>query len=89
MFGYSILRSSLGNPYFTDLFESLKKFDVPILIIHGDDDQVVPIGISGLLSARLVKGATLKIYSGASHGLCTTHKDQINQDLLEFIKTQD
>jgi non-heme chloroperoxidase len=73
----------------TDFAEDLKKFDVPILIIHGDDDQVVPIGISGLLSARLVKGATLKIYSGASHGLCTTHKDQINQDLLEFIKTQD
>jgi non-heme chloroperoxidase len=73
----------------TDFTEDLKKFDVPTLIIHGDDDQIVPIGISGLLSARLVKGATLKIYSGASHGLCTTHKDQINQDLLEFIKTQD
>jgi non-heme chloroperoxidase len=73
----------------TDFTEDLKKFDVPTLIIHGDDDQIVPIGISGLLSARLVKGATLKIYSGASHGLCTTHKDQVNQDLLEFIKTQD
>jgi non-heme chloroperoxidase len=73
----------------TDFTEDLKKFDVPTLIIHGDDDQIVPIGISGLLSARLVKGATLKIYSGASHGLCTTHKDQVNQDLLEFMKTQD
>jgi non-heme chloroperoxidase len=73
----------------TDFTEDLKKFDVPTLIIHGDDDQIVPIGISGLLSARLVEGATLKIYSGGSHGLCTTHKDQINQDLLEFIKTQD
>jgi non-heme chloroperoxidase len=73
----------------TDFTEDLKKFDVPTLIIHGDDDQIVPIGISGLLSARLVKGATLKIYSGASHGLCTTHKDQVNQDLLEFIRTQD
>ena len=73
----------------TDFTEDLKKFDVPTLIIHGDDNQIVPIGISGLLSARLVKGATLKIYSGASHGLCTTHKDQVNQDLLEFIKTQD
>jgi non-heme chloroperoxidase len=73
----------------TDFTEDLKKFDVPTLIILGDDDQIVPIGISGLLSARLVKGATLKIYSGASHGLCTTHKDQVNQDLLEFIKTQD
>jgi len=73
----------------TDFTEDLKKFDVPTLIIHGDDDQIVPIGISGLLSARLVEGATLKIYSGASHGLCTTHKDQVNQDLLEFMKTQD
>jgi non-heme chloroperoxidase len=73
----------------TDFTEDLKKFDVPTLIIHGDDDQIVPIGISGLLSARLVKGATLKIYSGASHGLCTTHKDQSSQDLLEFIRTQD
>ena len=73
----------------TDFTEDLKKFDVPTLIIHGDDDQIVPIGISGLLSARLVKGATLKIYSGASHGLCTTHKDQVNQDLLEFVRTQD
>ncbi len=73
----------------TDFTEDLKKFDVPTLIIHGDDDQIVPIGISGLLSVKLVKGARLKIYSGASHGLCTTHKDQVNQDLLEFIKTQD
>ena len=72
----------------TDFTEDLKKFDVPTLIIHGDDDQIVPIGISGLLSARLVKGATLKIYPGASHGLCTTHKDQVNKDLLEFIQTQ-
>ena len=73
----------------TDFTEDLKEFDVPTLIIHGDDDQIVPIGISGPLSARLVEGATLKIYSGASHGLCTTHKDQVNQDLLEFIRTQD
>ena len=73
----------------TDFTEDLKEFDVPTLIFHGDDDQIVPIGISGPLSARLVEGATLKIYSGGSHGLCTTHKDQINQDLLEFIKTQD
>jgi non-heme chloroperoxidase len=72
----------------TDFTEDLQKFDVPTLIIHGDDDQIVPIGISGLPSATLVKGATLKIYPGASHGLCTTHKDQVNKDLLEFIQTQ-
>jgi non-heme chloroperoxidase len=73
----------------TDFAEDLKKFDVPTLIIHGDDDQIVPIGASALPSAKLVKGATLNIYRGASHGLCTTHKDQVNKDLLEFIKAQD
>jgi non-heme chloroperoxidase len=73
----------------TDFTEDLKKFDVPTLIIHGDDDQIVPIANSALLAAKLVKEATLKIYLGASHGLCTTHKDQVNQDLLEFIQTQD
>jgi non-heme chloroperoxidase len=70
----------------TDQTEDLKKFDVPTLIIHGDDDQIVPIADSALLSAKLVKHATLKIYQGAPHGLCTTHKDQINADLLQFIK---
>jgi non-heme chloroperoxidase len=70
----------------TDQTEDLKKFDVPTLIMHGDDDQIVPIGGSALPSAKLVKNATLKIYKGAPHGLCTTHKDQINADLLEFIK---
>jgi non-heme chloroperoxidase len=71
----------------TDQTEDLKKFDVPTLILHGDDDQMVPIGNSALLSAKLVKGSTLKIYKGASHGLCTTHKDQINEDLLAFFKS--
>ena len=71
----------------TDLTEDLKKIDVPTLVLHGDDDQIVPIGSSALLSAKLVKNAKLKIYPGASHGLCTTHKDQINQDLLEFIQS--
>ena len=71
----------------TDLTEDLKKFDVPTLILHGDDDQIVPIGASAMLSKKLVKNATLKIYKGAPHGLCTTHKDQVNADLLAFIQT--
>jgi non-heme chloroperoxidase len=70
----------------TDHTEDLKKFDVPTLILHGDDDQIVPIEASALLSAKIVKGATLKIYKGASHGMCTTHKDQVNADLLAFLK---
>jgi len=64
----------------------LQKFDVPTLILHGDDDQIVPIGASALLSSKLVKGATLKIVPGAPHGLCSTHKDQVNADLLAFLK---
>jgi len=59
---------------------------VPTLIIHGDDDQIVPIADSSMLSAKLVKGANLKIYPGAPHGLCSTHKNQVNEDLLAFIK---
>ncbi|HEX5863674.1 MAG TPA: alpha/beta hydrolase [Casimicrobiaceae bacterium] len=70
----------------TDLTEDLKMFDVPTLILHGDDDQIVPIADSALLSAKIVKGATLKVYKGAPHGMCTTHKDQVNEDLLTFIK---
>jgi non-heme chloroperoxidase len=70
----------------TDFTEDLKKFDVPTLILHGDDDQIVPIGDSALLSSKLVKGATLKIYPGASHGLCSTLKDKVNGDLLAFIE---
>ena len=71
----------------TDFTEDLKKFDVPTLIIHGDDDQIVPIGAAALRSARLVKNATLTIYAGAPHGLADTHKDQLNADLLAFLKT--
>jgi len=71
----------------TDQTEDLKKIDVPTLILHGDDDQIVPIGNSALLSAKLIKNAKLKIYKGAPHGLCTTHKDTVNADLLEFIKS--
>jgi non-heme chloroperoxidase len=70
----------------TDFTEDLKKFDVPTLIIHGDDDQIVPIEAAALLSAKLVKNATLKVYPGAPHGLADTHKDQLNADLLAFIK---
>lgn len=70
----------------TDLTEDLKKFDVPTLIMHGDDDQIVPIGASALLASKIVKGSTLKIYPGLPHGMCSTHKDLINADLLAFIK---
>jgi len=70
----------------TDLTEDLKKIDVPTLIVHGDDDQIVPIGASALLSAKIVKEATLKIYEGAGHGLPTTLKDRLNADLLEFCR---
>ena len=71
----------------TDLTEDLKKIDVPTLIMHGDDDQIVPIADSALLSSKIVKGAKLKVYKGAPHGLCTTMKDQINEDLLAFLKS--
>ena len=70
----------------TDFTEDLTKFDVPTLIIHGDDDQIVPIGAAGLSSSKLVKNAILKIYKGAPHGLAYTHKDKLNADLLSFIK---
>jgi non-heme chloroperoxidase len=70
----------------TDLTEDLKKFDVPTLVVHGDDDQIVPIADSALRSAKIVKKASLKVYAGAPHGLTTTHKDQLNDDLLAFIK---
>ncbi|MGB8012585.1 MAG: alpha/beta hydrolase [Terriglobales bacterium] len=70
----------------TDFTEDLKKIDVPTLILHGDDDQIVPIGASALLSSKLVKGATLKVYPGLPHGMCSTHKNQINEDLLAFFK---
>ena len=70
----------------TDFNEDLKKFDIPTLILHGDDDQTVPIEVTGLLAAKLVKGATLKVISGGSHGICSTHKDQVNAELLSFIQ---
>ena len=70
----------------TDCTEDLKKFDVPTFIMHGDDDQIVPIGASALLSSKIVKNATLKVYPGFPHGMCSTHKDVINEDLLAFLK---
>jgi non-heme chloroperoxidase len=69
----------------TDTTEDLKRFDIPTLILHGDDDQIVPIGASATLSSKLVKGAKLKVYKGAPHGMCTTLKDEINADLYAFL----
>jgi non-heme chloroperoxidase len=71
----------------TDLTEDLKRFDIPTLIVHGDADQIVPIADSALLSAKVVPGAQLKVYEGAPHGLATTHKDRLNTDLLEFLRS--
>jgi non-heme chloroperoxidase len=71
----------------TDFTEDLKKFDVPTLIIHGDDDQIVPIGASAMLSSKLVKDSVLKIYPGGTHSLGDTSKDQLNADLLEFARS--
>lgn len=69
----------------TDFTEDLKKFDVPTLILHGDDDQIVPIGASAQMSAKLVRNAKLVVYKGGDHGICATHKDRVNAELLEFF----
>jgi non-heme chloroperoxidase len=71
----------------TDFTDDLKKIDVPTLIIHGDDDQIVPIADSAMISSKIIKNAQLKIYKGAPHGLCSTLKDQVNEDLLAFFKS--
>jgi non-heme chloroperoxidase len=76
-----------SRPSPTDLTEDLKRIDVPTLIIHGDDDQIVPIDASARRSVELVKDATLKVYPGAPHGLFATHKEQFNADLLDFLRT--
>jgi non-heme chloroperoxidase len=73
----------------TDFTADLKEIDVPALVLHGDDDQIVPIAASALVSSKLLKNATLKVYPGAPHGMCTTHKDQVNADLLAFIAAAD
>jgi non-heme chloroperoxidase len=70
----------------TDFTEDLKNFNVPTLILHGNADQMVPIAASALATAKLIPAATLKIYPGAGHGLCSTHKDQVNSDLLAFLQ---
>ena len=70
----------------TDFTEDLKKFDIPTLILHGDDDQIVPINLTAMRSSKLIKNATLKVYQGAPHGLMVTHQEQFNSDLLAFIK---
>jgi non-heme chloroperoxidase len=71
----------------TDFTDDLVSIDVPTLIMHGDDDQIVPIAASAMKSSTLVKGSMLKVYPGLGHGLCTINKDQVNADLLEFIKS--
>jgi non-heme chloroperoxidase len=71
----------------TDLTEDLKRFEVPTLVLHGDDDQIVPYADAALLSSKIIKNATLNIYQGAPHGMCTTLKDRVNEDLLAFIKS--
>jgi non-heme chloroperoxidase len=70
----------------TDMTEDLKRFDMPTLILHGEDDQIVPIAASAMLSSKIVKNTQLKILKGAPHGVCTTHKDEINAELLKFIE---
>ncbi len=70
----------------TDFTEDLKKFNGPTLVLHGDDDQIVPIGASAILSSKLIKNAQLKVYKGAPHGMCSIHKDQVNADLLAFFR---
>jgi non-heme chloroperoxidase len=71
----------------TDFTADLKKFDVPTLVIHGDDDQIVPIGAAALNAVKLIKNATLIVYPGAPHGISYTHRDQLNADLLKFLKS--
>ena len=71
----------------TDFTEDLKSIDIPVLVMHGSDDQIVPIADSALLSAKLLPDATLRVYEGYSHGMCTINADVINRDLLEFIRS--
>jgi non-heme chloroperoxidase len=70
----------------TDLTDDLRRFDVPTLVLHGDDDQIVPIGASALLSSKIIRNAKLVVYDGAPHGMCTTLKDRVNAELLSFIQ---
>ena len=70
----------------TDLTEDLKRFDLPTLIVHGSEDQIVPIGAAAMMSSKIVKGAKLEVYEGGPHGLPDTHKEQLNADLLAFVR---
>ena len=95
-FWFQAMQAGLKNVYEcikafseTDFTEDLKKFDVPTLIVHGDDDQIVPIAVSAMLSSKLVEDATLRVYEGAPHGLPVTHTDRLNEDLLAFIDEGD
>ncbi len=87
MAGHKNAYDSIAAFSATDFTEDLKKFDVPTLVLHGDDDQIVPIDAAARASAKLIKNATLKVYPGAPHGLADTHKDQLNADILAFIKS--
>lgn len=71
----------------TDFTEDLKKISVPLLFLHGDDDQIVPLSDASMLAVKMVKNGQLKVYKGASHGMCSTHKDEVNKDILDFIKS--
>src|SRR5262245_12085055 len=88
---FNKLRASVvadRSQFWKDLSLPLKKIDVPTLILHGDEDQIVPIQASALQSVKLIKGAELKIYKGAPHGMCTTRKEEVNADLLSFFQTK-
>jgi non-heme chloroperoxidase len=85
MGGFKGIYDCIGVFSETDLTEDLRKFDIPTLFIHGDDDQIVPIGASALMASKIVPGAQLKIYPGGGHGLPSTNKDEINADLLSFL----
>jgi non-heme chloroperoxidase len=92
-FWLQVMQGGLKNVYDcikalseTDFTADLEKFDVPTLVLHGDDDQIVPVAASALLSSKIIRGAQLKIYQGAPHGICSTHKDQVNADLLAFFR---
>src|SRR5215211_4585920 len=94
-FWFQAMQGGLKNVYEcikafseTDFTEDLKRFDVPTLIVHGDDDQIVPIAASAYRPSKLVEDATLKVYEGAPHGLPVTHRDRLNEDLLAFLRSE-
>ena len=86
MAGFPASYSGIAAFSETDLTEDLARFDVPTLVLHGDDDQIVPIAASALRSSQMIRGATLRVYEGAPHGMCTTLKDRVNEELLAFLR---